>query len=64
MGSMDQNIVPQIIVIDKLISIGDKVVLGNTKEINALGKVNCTNLLQGSVPMYGAMIRSKLNDAI
>lgn len=64
MGSMDHNIVPQIIVIDKLISIGDKVVLGNTKEINALGKVSCTNLLQGSVPMCGAMIRSKINDAI
>lgn len=66
MGRMPQTIVPQIIVIyrPKSIVTWNRVIVGKTKEVEALVKVNCTNRLQGTVPLYGVIIRSKFNSAI
>lgn len=66
MESMPQTIVPHITIIDRSKSsvTRNQVVVRKTKEVEALVKVSCTNRLQDTIPMYGLMVRSKINSAI
>lgn len=66
MESMTQTIVPHTTFIDrsKTSVTRNQVVVRRTKELEALVKVSCSNRLQGTIPMYGLMVRSKINSAI